>query len=80
MGNLSLGEFAVANPPAPTGSEAWITTIPEWDEIRTAWQAGHVTQAQVRRWLIEERGYSHELATRNRVAHLARQYPKASRG
>jgi hypothetical protein len=55
MGTLSLGEFVVANPPAPTGSEAWITTIPEWDEIRTAWQAGSVTQAQVRRWLIEER-------------------------
>lgn len=80
MGKLSLDEFAVANPPATTGYEAWITTIPEWPEIRDAWQAGKVTQAQIRQWLVEERGYPHELATRNRVAYLSKQYPRARRG
>ena len=79
MGTRSLGEFAVANPPTSTGTVAWITTIPEWPEILEAWQAGNVTQAQVRQWLIEERGYSPDFATRNRIAHLPRQYPRGRR-
>tara|TARA_R110000868_G_scaffold78514_8_gene224016 strand:+ start:511 stop:753 length:243 start_codon:yes stop_codon:yes gene_type:complete len=80
MGKASLTDFALANPPASTGYEAWITTIPEWEEILTAWQSGTVAAAQIRRWLIEERGYSHELATRNKVAHLSKHFPRTRRG
>jgi hypothetical protein len=80
MGKASLTDYALANPPASTGYEAWITTIPEWEEIRIAWESGTVSASQIRRWLIEERGYPHELATRNKIAHLSKQFPRTRRG
>lgn len=79
MGKASLTDFASSHPPRCAGPGAWLESIPEWPEILVGWKAG-ITQAQIRRWLIEERGYDAQVATRNRVAHLTKQYPRASNG
>lgn len=79
MGKASLTDFAAKNPAGTPGFGAWIESIPEFPEVLAGWQAG-ITQAQIRRWLIEERGYDAQIATRNRVAHLSKQYPRAPRG
>jgi hypothetical protein len=80
VAKVSLIEFAKANPQHPTGVVAWITTIPEWPVIHEAWTSGTVRQSHVRNWLIEECGYAPEVATRNRIAHLSRQYPRTNNG
>lgn len=77
--DLSLEAFAAEQPPSRTGYVAWIESIPEWPEIAEAWQSGRATQAQIREWLIEVRGYSHDVATRNKVAHLSKMYPRTRR-
>jgi hypothetical protein len=79
VGKASLTEFAAANPNATPGVGAWIESIPEFPEVLAGWQAG-ITQSQIRRWLIEERGYEGTVATRNRIAHLSKQYPRSTRG
>ena len=79
MGKASLTDFAAANPNATPGVSAWIESIPEFAEVLAGWQAG-ITQSQIRRWLIEERGYDGSIATRNRIAHLSKQYPRSTRG
>lgn len=79
MSKASLTDFAAKNPPIKTGYTAWLETIPEWPEVLAGWKAG-ISAAQIRRWLVEECGYDTTLATRNRMAHLARQYPRPTRG
>ena len=78
MGERSLADHASANPPLRTGYQAWIESIPEWTEILEGWQA-RLTQVQIRRWLIEERGYDGAVASRSRIAHLSKQYPRTNR-
>ncbi len=79
MSKASLTEYAKKNAANKPGSPAWIETIPEWPEILSGWQAG-ITQPQIRRWLIEERGYDQTVASRSRLAHLSKQYPRFDRG
>lgn len=79
MSKRSLTDHAAANPPLRTGYIAWIESIPEWSEVLDGWQAG-ITQVQIRRWLIEERGYSPDVVSRSRIAHLSKQYPRTERG
>jgi len=79
MGKVSLTEFAAANPARTPGFGAWIESIPEFPEVLAGWQAG-ISQSQIRRWLIEERGYDATLATRNKLGHLSKQYPRTTRG
>lgn len=74
--NRSLTDFAQETYQRTTGFPAWLPSIPEWDEVLSAWQAGTVTESAIRRWLIEERGYSPALATRNKVSYLPRNYPR----
>jgi len=62
-----------------TGVQPWITTIPEWDTVLEGWNAG-LRLVTIRRWLIEECGYSPEIATRQRVDYLSKQYPRRSDG
>lgn len=64
-----------ANAPGPL---PWITTLPEWDEVLAGWQAG-ITQTQIRRWLIDERGYPAHDVTIGRLAHLSKYHPRTSR-
>lgn len=78
MERSTLTEFAQSNPVTPPGYRAWLESIPEWNEVRTGWENG-ISQAQIRRWLIEECGYDPNLATRNRIAHLSKAHPRASR-
>jgi hypothetical protein len=77
--NHSLTDFAKANPAGITGTQAWLETIPEWDEVLTGWKAG-ISQGQIRRWLIEACGYDPLVATRSRIAHLSKTYPRTTRG
>ena len=70
---LSLNEFASASGGPNRGTAPWIESIPEWPEVLEAFKAG-VRQYQIREWLITERGYLPTDATRNRVAHLARNH------
>jgi hypothetical protein len=79
MKKATLAEFAAANPNTTPGIGAWLPGIPEWPEVLAGWQAG-ISQSQIRRWLIEERGYEPTQATRNRLAYLSKQYPRTSRG
>jgi len=79
VGKASLTDFAATHPNATPGVGAWIESIPEFPEVLAGWQAG-ITQSQIRRWLIEERGYESTVATRNRIAHLSKQYPRSTRG
>ena len=79
MGKLSLTEFASKNPNTPPGYSAWLPSIPEWPEVLAGWQSG-ISQAQIRRWLIEDRKYDPTVATRNRLAYLSKQYPRSNRG
>lgn len=75
----SLTDFAKANPAGITGSQAWIETIPEFAEILEGWKAG-ISQGQIRRWLLEACGYDPLVATRSRIAHLSKTYPRTRRG
>ena len=70
---LSLNEFASADTRQICGVTPWIESISEWPEVLEAFKAG-VRQYQIREWLITERGYLPTDATRNRVAHLARNH------
>ena len=79
MGKASLTDFAAKNPVNSPGFGAWIESIPEFPEVLAGWRAG-ISQSQIRRWLIEECGYEATLATRNRLAHLSKQYPRTTRG
>jgi len=72
----SLTDFAANNAPRP-GVAAWIVNIPEWPEVLEAWRSG-VAQSVIRDWLILECGYDPHVATRSRVAHLSKQYPRTS--
>jgi hypothetical protein len=66
----SLAEFASAHV-VKTGATAWITTIPEWDEVSAAYQNG-VRLTVIRQWLVDECGYEQSVATYQRIAHLSR--------
>jgi hypothetical protein len=79
MGKASLTDFAATHPLKSPGMRAWLETIPEFPEVLAGWQSG-IGQAQIRRWLIDECGYDPTVATRNRLSHLAKQYPRADRG
>lgn len=79
MGKESLTEYAASHPVAPPGFGAWIESIPEFPEVLKGWQDG-ISQSQIRRWLIEVCGYDPQLATRNRLSHLSKQYPRAKHG
>ncbi|MEY4371419.1 MAG: hypothetical protein RL219_188 [Actinomycetota bacterium] len=74
-----LTDFAKANPAGIPGSQAWIETIPEFSEVLEGWKAG-ISQGQIRRWLIEVCGYDPLVATRSRIAHLSKTYPRTTRG
>lgn len=39
-----------------TSTVAWLTTIPEYDEVVAAWKAG-ASPKLIRMWLRDERGY-----------------------
>ena len=71
----SLVDYSTDHPPArPTVS--WLTTIPEHDEIVTAWGDG-VDVTTIHRWLVEEQGYPPETATAARIGtYLRRKYPR----
>lgn len=76
-GKRSLTDFATANPRGKSGYRAWIETIPEWPEIKAGWDQG-VSQTQIQRWLIEQCGYEPTVATRTRIAHLSKKYPRVT--
>jgi len=76
----TLNEFAAQIGKNQPGSQAWLTSIPEWPEIVEAWKSGAVDQSQIRCYLIEVCGYAPEQATRARIAHLSKQYPRSHRG
>ena len=78
-GKPTLDEFAAANPRPRTGYAAWVESIPEWPDVKAGWEKGY-TQAQIRNWLIEACGYSPDVATRTRLAHLSKWYPRSKRG
>ena len=66
----SLAEFAQENQ-----SGAWITTIPEYEEIVAAWKNG-VQASMIRAWLIEK-GYEPADVNVDKVAaYLRRHYPR----
>ena len=48
---MSLKEFAAANPGRRTGNQVWLTSIPEWPEIRDGYLSG-IPGPVIRRWLI----------------------------
>lgn len=79
MSKASLTEYAKKNAATKPGCAPWIETIPEWPEVLSGWKSG-ITQPQIRRWLIEERGYDPTVASRSRLAHLSKQYPRLDRG
>ena len=69
----SLSEFAAADSGPNRGMSPWLEGLPEWPEILAAWKSG-VKQYQIRNWLISERGYPPNQATRSRVAYLSRNH------
>lgn len=64
---VSLTDFAQSHR-ITRGGPPWITTIPEWDEIRTAWKSG-VGLATIKAWLAT-RGYAPEDLTPGRLASI----------
>jgi len=66
----SLMDFGAHNK-FKTGSRPWLETIPEWEECLSGWQEG-LSAAQIRLWLTDVCGYSPEVATVSKVAHLSR--------
>lgn len=71
----SLAEFAVNHRPVHTGV-SWLTTIPEHDEVVTAWGNG-VPVGTIRRWLMDEKGYAQSDLTESRVGgYLRRVHPR----
>lgn len=79
MGKASLTDFAEQHPRQKTGYTAWIETIPEWPEVLKGWQSG-ISQSQIQKWLINECGYQPTQATRTRIAHLSKKYPRTTDG
>jgi hypothetical protein len=75
MGKASLTDFAGDHPRSRTGYPAWIETLPEWPEILAGWNAG-ISQVQIQRWLVDVCGYDPLMATRSRLAHLSKKYPR----
>lgn len=76
MKRQALSDFAVANPGKRPGLTAWLSTIPEFDEVIAAWREG-VSAPTIRRWLVLECEYSHEQVTRARIdGYLQREYPR----
>jgi hypothetical protein len=78
MADKSLSDFAVEIGRIKSGPQAWIEMIPEWDTVLEGWNSG-IPQTVIQRWLIEECGYSREEATRQRIAHLSKKYPRHQR-
>lgn len=71
----SLKDFASKNE-RRHGFQAWIESIPEWDEILKAWRAG-VEAGAIRKWLIEDKGYDPSVATAARVnQQMYKKYPR----
>jgi hypothetical protein len=79
MGKASLTDFAEDHPRIRSGYRAWIESIPEWPEVLAGWNAG-ITQVQIRRWLVDECGYDSLVASRSRIAHLSKKYPRIGTG
>lgn len=47
---MSLDEYATAHPGRRTGSVTWLTSLPEWPEIRKGYLSG-IPGPVIRRWL-----------------------------
>ena len=77
MGKASLTDFAEGHPRCKSGYRAWLESIPEWPEVLAGWKSG-ISQMQIQRWLIDECGYDPLLASRSRIAHLSKKYPRTS--
>ena len=69
-GRISLLDFATKYPTKCAERKAWIETIPEYDEVVAAYQAG-LGISVIQRWLEAECGYGKE-ATDNKVSWLAK--------
>lgn len=72
-----LLEFAAGDRKVVHGN--WIESIPEWPEVLAAYKAG-VSAPSIRRWLIEECGYSPDEATSGRLAWLPKAHARQTRG
>jgi len=72
-----LSEFAQGT--RKTGPGNWIESIPEWPEVLAAYEAG-VSQPTIRRWLLDECGYSPDDCTTARVNWLSKGHTRRARG
>lgn len=64
----SLEQYAKETPVGRPGKPCWACTIPEVEEVNKARRDG-VAITIIRSWLVEERGYDAEQATKNRLCH-----------
>lgn len=69
----SLAAFA-ASRRATSGPKCWACGIKEAPEIAAAVNAGDVTLSAIRAWLVEQKGYSPEVATRSRIQNHVREH------
>lgn len=72
----SLTDFAAVNQRKPPGSSAWLESIPEFAEVVEAWKSG-INGTVIRRWLIEDCGYTQVQCTIGRVnSYLQSKHPR----
>ena len=69
---MDLAEFAQtdeARAERNARHQAWITTLPEYDQILDYWVGGGTIET-IRNWLVHKRGYPRSEVTFNRVRWL----------
>lgn len=67
---VSLQDYAKSAPNRVSGLPPWITTIPEWSEIRAAWESG-VSKRVISLWLTQEKGYAKSEISEGRLKYLS---------
>ena len=70
----SLAEFADGRRKKWTGP-AWVTTIPEYDEVVAAYKSG-IDLTTIERWLIDVKGYSPDDCNHARLSWLYKNVPR----